>query len=133
MPYIAPLIVPEDSLFKTFTMKHILLSLSFLFLIGVNMQDSFATPPADTEELILMVPTAEPNRNAPAIESALNNLGGVTVVGFCNSQKCFYINVDRHTQPDNRIIIEAITDLGHQVEVKQNGTIAEAQANCKDR
>lgn len=114
-------------------MKHILLSLLVVLTLGISAHRTLAFSAGNTQELIIMVPDAEPGRNTPEIQDALNNLAGVTVVGFCNSQKCFYLHVDRHDQPTDRNIIDAVTALGHQVEVKQNGTIDEAQANCKDR
>ena len=115
-------------------MKHLLLIAIFLLLKFSFPATSLAAEKiSNIQELIIMVPDAAPNRNVDVIETALINLGGVNVLSFCNSQKCFCLNVDRNIQPDNENIARAIINLGYNLEIKTSGTIAEAQADCKDR
>lgn len=85
------------------------------------------------DELIIMIPDAAGGRNDKTISNELAAIPGVEVVGFCNTQKCFYLHVDRTQQPDNANIIDAIRRLGMQMEIKISGTIQEAQNNCADR
>jgi hypothetical protein len=115
-------------------MKYFLL-ISFFLLIKFSFpSNSLAAERINNiDELIIQVPDAAPNRNVDIIETALINLGGVNVVSFCNSQKCFCLNVDRNIQPTNDNIIRAVANLGYQLEVKTSGSIQEAQADCKDR
>lgn len=84
------------------------------------------------DELIIMVPEAQSGRNDRTISDALRAVPGVEVVGYCNSQKCFYLQVDRSQQPDDKNIIMAITALRYTPEVKVSGTIQQAQTNCAD-
>ena len=85
------------------------------------------------EELIIMIPDAESGRNDHRITNALTSIPGVEVVGYCNSQKCFFLHIDRDQQPDNRNVINTIRSLGYGMEIKISGTIQEAQNNCADR
>ncbi len=105
----------------------------FLFTIAVG---NFATQKANAaqiDELIIMVPDAETGRNDRTIKTALASIPGVEVVGYCNSQKCFYLHVDRTLQPTNDNIFTAVRSLGYGMDLKLEGTIQQAQANCTDR
>jgi hypothetical protein len=114
-------------------MKKLVL-LSFFVLLKFSFTEkSFARVPANTNELLIQIVDAEPNRNLPTIESALQSLGGISIVGFCNSEKCLMMNVDRTVQPTNDAIFRAIINLGYHPELKTSGTIQQAQDACKDR
>lgn len=114
-------------------LKKLVLSLLIVTAVSGSFLASRAMAVVQTEELIIMVPDAETGRNDVQIKNALTELAGVQVVGYCNTQKCFYLNVDRSLQPDNQNIISAIRELGYSMEIKISGTIQEAQSNCADR
>jgi hypothetical protein len=114
-------------------MKKLLLLGLFLLLKFSIPHNSYARVMANNSELIVMIPDAEPNRNLGTIEASLQALGGVTIVDFCNSEKCLFLNVDRTVQPANDNILHAIINLGFHPDLKISGTIQQAQEACKDR
>jgi hypothetical protein len=105
----------------------------FLFILAVGNFATQKASAAQIDELIIMVPDAEKGRNDRAIKNALLSIPGVDVVGYCNSQKCFYLHVDRTLQPNNDNIFTAIRSLGYGMDLKLEGTIQQAQSNCTDR
>ena len=114
-------------------MKKLLLLGIFVLIKFSIPQNSFAKVPPASSELIIMISDAEPNRNLSTIETSLQNLGGITIVGFCNSEKCLFMNVDRTLQPNNDNIFRTIISLGYHPELKTSGSIQQAQEVCKDR
>ncbi|HET6990995.1 MAG TPA: hypothetical protein VFJ43_06710 [Bacteroidia bacterium] len=114
-------------------MKKLVLLCFFIVLKFSLTEKSFARVPANNAELIIEIDDAAPGRNLPDIESALQSLGGVSIVGFCNSEKCLFMNVDRNIQPTNDNIFRAIINLGYHPDLKTSGTIQQAQDACKDR
>ena len=113
--------------------KFLLSALIVTILSGAIALSSPAKAVMAVDELIIMVPDAEAGRNDRTISTALTSIPGVEVVGYCNSQKCFYLHVDRTQQPDNRNILTALRGLGYGMDIKTSGTIQEAQSNCADR
>ena len=107
--------------------------LILLMITGTFIDKSHAWNIVQIDELIVMIPDAESGRNDKTITIALSSIAGVEVVGYCNSQKCFYLHVDRSLQPTNDNIFTAIRGLGYGMDLKLEGTIQEAQANCADR
>jgi hypothetical protein len=114
-------------------MKKLLLICLLVFLKFSFAENSFSRVPSNITEMIIEIPEAQPDRNVTEITSALQSLGGITVVGFCNSEKCIFLNVDRSLQPADDPIMRAITNLGYHPELKTSGTIQQAQDACKDR
>lgn len=112
--------------------KRLLFALVVLVIFAGSFTSSSKALMLQVDELIIMVPEAEAGRNDRRISDALTAIPGVEVVGFCNSQKCFYMNIDRTQQPDNQNILTAIRSLGYGMEIKISGTIQEAQNNCAD-
>ena len=114
-------------------MKKILLICFLVFLKFSFAEKTFSRVPSNVVEMIIEIPEAQPDRNLADITSALQNLGGISVAGFCNSEKCIFLNVDRSLQPANDPIMRAITNLGYHPQLKTSGTIQQAQDACKDR
>ena len=104
-----------------------------LVLSGFFIKSTQAFLPLTIDEVIIMVPEAESGRNDKAIKIALESLPGVVVVDYCNSQKCFYMQVDRSQQPDDKNIINTILEMNFHIQFKLESTIQQAQSNCADR
>lgn len=113
--------------------KKLLFPLVVLCVLIVGIASTSNAAFVQTDELIIMIPDAEAGRNDQTISDAFSAVPGVTVVDYCNSQHCFYLQIDRTQQPDNKNVLAAVQALGYEFDIKISGTIQEAQGQCADR
>ena len=84
-------------------------------------------------ELMIEVPQLDSSRTLDPLKTNLIALGGVQFADYCDSEKLLMLNVDRNIQADDKNILNVLAAAGLSAYVKNDGTIAKAQQNCKDR
>jgi hypothetical protein len=88
---------------------------------------------ADYRELIVQVPGIETKRGFPDIKNKLSTITGLYLVAFCESQQVVMMKLDKKKLPDNRPVLNAISETGYKFYVKEGATISRAKSECKDK
>jgi hypothetical protein len=92
-----------------------------------------AAAPAKSQnnsELIIQAPGVN-EKNFTSVKQQLASINGVSLSGFCNSEKFFLLTIDRNILPDNSSI-EVVFRNSQLEYFYKEGTVSEAIANCKD-
>lgn len=116
-------------------MKHNLLRTStltfglFLALICLsgNLKAQLIAP--NNQELIVFVKQTD-EKNFQSIKQGLINAGGISLVGYCDSQHMFYVLVDRNRHADDLFLESLFRSMNMTYEIKTGATIAQARAGC---
>lgn len=116
-------------------MKHNLLktnTLAFgLFLALIcsagNLKAQLVAP--NNQELIVFVKQTD-EKNFENIKQGLINAGGISLVGYCDSQHMFYVLVDRNRHADDLFLESIFRNMNMTYEIKIGASIAQAQSGC---
>ncbi len=103
-----------------------------VFLFGTQVMQA-QQPQVETRELIVQVPGIESGRGFPEIKNKLTGIQGLYIVAFCESQQLIMMKLDKKKMPDNRPVLNALSETGYKFYIKEGATISRAKGECRDK
>jgi hypothetical protein len=104
---------------------------SFVIITVLMLGMTSSAKAQSTDELIIQVPGIS-EKNFEEVLRALTSLNGISYSGFCISEKCFFLVVDRAVSPDNTDLTTKIKSLQLDFDVKEGVAINKAINNCTE-
>jgi hypothetical protein len=90
-------------------------------------------PQVEYRELIIQVPGIVSARGFPDVSNKLTSIPGLFIVAFCETQHLVMMKLDKKKLPENKLVYDAISELGYKFYVKEGATISKAKGECKDK
>jgi len=117
-------------------MKHLLYSIVIFVTVFTAKAQTSHQPTfvkgTNTEEVVFGVINYAPEQ-MNTYKTALNQLGGVTFMKVCHSQKLWLLHVDRNVQANNTAIENAIKGITPSAQIFHKwANFADIEPMCKD-
>lgn len=106
--------------------------LLFFFLIGIFQNNSFAqTPSASNQEVVLEVSTVT-SKNYNEVKTSLNGISGVTLLAYCEQNKCFLLSYNPTVIESTDQIEKVIQQLNpsYKTKIKTNIKVDDLIDQC---
>lgn len=115
-------------------MKKINFSLFFFLFVFIFFQNkSFGqSPSALGQEVVLEVSTVT-SKNYNEVKSALSGMAGITLLAYCEENKCFLLSYNPSTIESTDYIEKTVQQLhpSYKTKIKRNITVNEMIGSCK--